>query len=62
MVLPQLLETTDFLRFKMHTLHGPAISNKGMALFPRKSKGLFAMLGRKVGEHLYLMYRDRLYF
>ena len=62
MVLPQLLETKDFLRFKMHTLNGPAVSNKGMALFPRKINGHYAMLGRQDGEHLFLMYSDRLYF
>ena len=62
MVLPQLLETEDFLRFKMHTLNGPAVSNKGMALFPRKINGHYAMLGRQDGEHLYLMYSDMLYF
>tara|TARA_A100001391_G_scaffold199160_1_gene181736 strand:- start:3433 stop:4881 length:1449 start_codon:yes stop_codon:yes gene_type:complete len=62
MVLPQLLETKDFLRFRMHTLNGPAVSNKGMALFPRKINGHYAMLGRQDGEHLYLMYSDMLYF
>jgi len=62
MVLPQLLETEDFLRFRMHTLNGPAVSNKGMALFPRKINGHYAMLGRQDGEHLYLMYSDMLYF
>lgn len=62
MVLPQLLETPDFLRFKMHTLNGPAVSNKGMALFPRKINGHYVMLGRQDGEHLYLMYSDMLYF
>jgi predicted GH43/DUF377 family glycosyl hydrolase len=62
MVLPQLLETTNFLRFKMHTLNGPAISNKGVALFPRKINGKFAMLGRQDGEHLYLMNSNRPYF
>jgi len=62
MVLPQLLETQDFLRFKMHTLNGPAISDKGMALFPRKVNGHYAMLGRQDGEHIYLMYSDMLYF
>lgn len=62
MVLPQLLETEDFLRFKMHTLNGPAVSNKGMALFPRKINGHYAMLGRQDGEHLYLMYSEMLYF
>lgn len=62
MVLPQLLETKDFLKFKMHTLNGPAIDNKGMALFPRKINGHYAMLGRQDGEHLYLMYSDMLHF
>ena len=33
MVLPQLLETENFLHSKMHTLNGPAIANKGRALF-----------------------------
>src|ERR1017187_7968176 len=38
MILPQFLETSDFLRFKFITLNGPAVENKGMALFPRKSR------------------------
>lgn len=62
MVLPQLLETNDFLRFKMHTLNGPAIADKGLALFPRKINGHYAMLSRQDGEHLFLMYSDMLYF
>lgn len=62
MVLPQLLETKDFLRFKMHTLNGPVVADKGMALFPRKINGHYVMLGRQDGEHLYLMYSDMLYF
>ncbi len=62
MVLPQLLETKDFLRFKMHTLNGPAIADKGMALFPRKINGHYAMLGRQDGENLYLMYSEMLHF
>ncbi len=60
--LPQLLETRDFLRFKMHTLNGPAIADKGLAMFPRKINGHYAMLSRQDGEHLYLMYSDMLYF
>ncbi len=62
MVLPQLLETRDFLHFKMHTLNGPAIADKGLAMFPRKINGHYAMLSRQDGEHLYLMYSDMLYF
>ncbi|QDU98941.1 glycoside hydrolase family 130 protein [Lignipirellula cremea] len=62
MVLPQLLQTKDFLHFKMHTLNGPAIADKGFALFPRKVRGHYAMLSRQDGENLYLMYSDMLYF
>ncbi|MCA9166375.1 MAG: glycoside hydrolase family 130 protein [Planctomycetales bacterium] len=62
MVLPQLLETDDFLCFRMHTLNGPAIANKGLALFPRKVNGHYAMLGRQDGENIFLMYSDMLYF
>jgi predicted GH43/DUF377 family glycosyl hydrolase len=61
-VLPQLLETDDFLYFKMHTLNGPAIADKGFALFPRKINGYYAMLSRQDGENLYLMYSDMLHF
>ena len=62
LVLPQLLETDDFLNFKMHTLNGPAIADKGLALFPRKINGYYAMLSRQDGENLYLMYSDMLHF
>jgi hypothetical protein len=37
--LPQLLETEDFVRFKISTLNGPEVQDKGMALFPRKVCG-----------------------
>ncbi|WP_228714693.1 glycoside hydrolase family 130 protein [Posidoniimonas corsicana] len=62
LVLPQLLETDDFLDFKMHTLNGPAIADKGLALFPRKINGRYAMLSRQDGENLFLMYSDMLHF
>lgn len=61
-VLPQFLETADFLRFKFITLNGPAVENKGMALFPRKIDGHYVMLGRQDAENLYLMYSDHLHF
>jgi predicted GH43/DUF377 family glycosyl hydrolase len=51
--LPQLLETEDFARFKISTLNGPEVQNKGMALFPRKVCGHYAMLSRQgQREHL----------
>ena len=35
---PQLLETKDFTHFSVSTLNGAEVSNKGMALFPRKDQ------------------------
>jgi predicted GH43/DUF377 family glycosyl hydrolase len=62
MILPQLIETADFLHFKFVTLNGPAVENKGMALFPRRINGRYAMLGRQDYENLYLMFSDNLHF
>jgi predicted GH43/DUF377 family glycosyl hydrolase len=61
-VLPELVETSDFLRFRFTTLNGPAARNKGMALFPRKIKGLYAMLSRQDNENIYLMFSDNVHF
>lgn len=59
---PQLLETRDFIHFKVSTLNGAEVQNKGMALFPRKINGHYVMLSRQDGENIYLMYSDDLYF
>ena len=61
-VVPELVETSDFLRFCFITLNGPAAQNKGMALFPRKINGKFAMLSRQDNENIYLMYSDNVHF
>ena len=61
-IQPQFLETPGFLHFKFITLSGPAVQNKGMALFPRKIKGLYAMLGRQDAENIYVMFSDHLHF
>jgi predicted GH43/DUF377 family glycosyl hydrolase len=60
--LPQLLETPDFVHFKFSTLNGPAVQNKGMALFPRKINGQYAMLSRQDDENILLMFSDNLHF
>jgi predicted GH43/DUF377 family glycosyl hydrolase len=57
----ELLETTDFQTFRMTPLAGAAARNKGMALFPRKIDGRYAMIGRQDNENLYLIYSDDLY-
>jgi len=60
--LPQLLETPDFVHFKFNTLNGSAVQNKGMALFPRKINGQYAMLSRQDDENILLMFSDHLHF
>jgi predicted GH43/DUF377 family glycosyl hydrolase len=54
-ILPQMIETRDFLHFRILTLSGDAVRNKGMALFPRRVHGSFLMLSRQDDENLYLM-------
>ncbi|HEY0790724.1 MAG TPA: glycoside hydrolase family 130 protein [Chthoniobacterales bacterium] len=61
-ILPQLIETTDFCRFRIQTLSGPGIYNKGMALFPRRVEGRYAMLSRQDNENIFLMFSDDLHF
>ncbi|PNG24999.1 glycoside hydrolase family 130 protein [Methylocella silvestris] len=57
----ELLETSDFVSFRLSPLKGSAARNKGMALFPRKINGKYAMIGRQDNENLYLIYSDDLY-
>ncbi|MCK5457687.1 MAG: glycosidase, partial [Melioribacteraceae bacterium] len=57
----QLLETDDFEKFNIRTLHGKAIVDKGMALIPRKINNKYMMIGRQDGENLYFMQSDNLY-
>lgn len=61
-ILPQLLETSDFGHFKFITLNGPAVQNKGMALFPRKIGGRYAMLSRQDDENILVMFSDNIHF
>lgn len=62
LILPQFIETPDFLHFKFITLNGPAVQNKGLALFPRKVNGRYVMLGRQDAENIYVMFSDHLHF
>jgi predicted GH43/DUF377 family glycosyl hydrolase len=61
-ILPRLLETKDFYHFKTTALKGKAVENKGMALFPRKINGKYAMLSRQDNENLFIMYSDDIRF
>jgi beta-1,2-mannobiose phosphorylase / 1,2-beta-oligomannan phosphorylase len=58
--MPKLLETRDFLYFKIMPLHGEIVRNKGMAMFPRKINGKFAMLCRLDGVNNYISYSDKI--
>ncbi|MBL0313232.1 MAG: glycoside hydrolase family 130 protein [Holophagaceae bacterium] len=57
-ILPQLIETQDFLHFRVLTLNGTAVQNKGMAFFPRRIDGSYAMLSRQDDENLFIMFSD----
>ncbi len=57
----ELLETKNFRSFRMAPLAGSVARNKGMALFPRKIGGRYAMIGRQDNENLYLIYSDDLH-
>jgi len=59
-ILPRLLETKDFYNFKGLPIHGEIARNKGMALFPRKIKGKYAMLCRTDGVNNYIAYSDNI--
>jgi predicted GH43/DUF377 family glycosyl hydrolase len=57
----ELIETRDFQSFRMSPLTGTAAGNKGMALFPRRIDGKYAMIARHDNENLYLLYSENLY-
>lgn len=57
-ILPQLIETRDFLSFRVGTLHGSSATNKGIALFPRTIGGRFMALGRLDNENNHLLRSD----
>jgi predicted GH43/DUF377 family glycosyl hydrolase len=61
-ILPQFIETKDFLSFNIITLNGKAVQNKGMGLFPRKINGKYYMLSRQDGENNYIMVSNDLHF
>lgn len=56
--LPQLIETEDFSHFKISTLNGSGSQNKGMALFPEKINGKYAIISRYDNENLYILFSD----
>lgn len=60
-ITSQLLETDDFSNFEIHSLSGKAVLDKGMAVFPEKVNGKYAIISRQGGENIYIMFSDNLY-
>jgi predicted GH43/DUF377 family glycosyl hydrolase len=60
-ILPHLIETRDFSRFRISPLLGKAAINKNLALFPRKINGQYVMISRIDGVNNYIMFSDDLY-
>ena len=60
LIMPKLLQTTDFYNFRIRPLHGIGATNKGLALFPRKVNGNYAMLSRIDGCNNYIMYSSNI--
>jgi predicted GH43/DUF377 family glycosyl hydrolase len=61
-ILSLMIETDDFQTFRVRTLNGEAVHNKGMALFPRKIHGSYAMIARQDNENIYLMFSKYVQF
>jgi predicted GH43/DUF377 family glycosyl hydrolase len=61
-ILPQLIETRDFVTFRVSTMNGSAAINKGIALFPRKIGGSFLALARLDNENNHLIRSDNVRF
>ncbi len=59
-IQPHLISTEDFTTFKIRAFRGAGASNKGMALFPEKINGRYAMVGRQGGRNLSIMYSEDL--
>ena len=59
-IASELLITRDFHSFELRPMTGSAARNKGMALFPRKIDGRYAMIGRQDGENLFYLTSDNL--
>jgi predicted GH43/DUF377 family glycosyl hydrolase len=59
-ILPKMLDTRDFYHFKVWPVHGEIAQNKGMAIFPRKVNGKYAMLCRLDGFNNYIAFSDNI--
>ena len=56
----ELLRTRDFRSAELVPMTGDATRNKGLALFPRKIRGKYMMIGRQDGQNMFLLESDDL--
>jgi len=59
-ILPKMLDTKDFYHFRILPVHGEIAQNKGMAMFPRKINGKYAILCRLDGFNNYIAFSDKI--
>lgn len=59
-IASELLSTEDFRTFRLRAMRGRAAASKGMALFPRRIGGRYAVIGRQDNENLYFLESDDL--
>jgi beta-1,2-mannobiose phosphorylase / 1,2-beta-oligomannan phosphorylase len=59
-IMPKMIATKDFYHFNVMPINGEIAQNKGMALFPRKVNGKYAMLCRLDGFNNYIAYSDQI--
>jgi len=59
-ILPKMLDTRDFYHFRILPVHGEIAQNKGMAIFPRKVNGKYAILCRLDGFNNYIAFSDNI--
>jgi predicted GH43/DUF377 family glycosyl hydrolase len=59
-IASELFRTQDFSTFEFIAMKGAAAQNKGMALFPRRIGGAYAVIGRQDGESLFFLQSDNL--
>jgi predicted GH43/DUF377 family glycosyl hydrolase len=59
-IASELLTTRDFRAFRLSPMSGEAAHNKGMALFPRKINGRYAVIGRQDNENIFYLESDSL--
>lgn len=60
LIMPKLMQTSDFYNFKIRPMYGKGAQNKNLALFPRKINGKYAMISRIDGWNNYIMYSEKI--